>query len=406
MSTFPRQYKAWPSSRRLLLGPGPSLVHPRVLRAMSSPLVGHLDPEFLVMMDEIQVLLRWIFQTDNQFTIAVSGTGSAAMEMAIVNLIEPGDQVIVGKNGDFGSRIAEMVTRCGGSVLGIEVPWGEAIPVQRVIQLLETHAPVKAVVLVHAETSTGVRQPLENIGQLCHNHNALFIVDAVTSLGGLPVKVDAWQIDACYSATQKCLSCPPGLAPLTLSDRALHVIRKRKTRCPSWYLDCFLVSDYWTEEKRTYHHTAPISMAFALREALWLIHEEGLDTRFTRHRQNSQALRAGLDALGFTLVPAPDESLPSLTCVALPEWVNDKATRSRLLQHFNIEIGGGLGPFAGKVWRIGLMGESSTFESVITLLCALEQVCLKAIPSYSWGQAVGAALQAYASHSRIEHPPF
>lgn len=403
MTSFSHNYKELNPSRRLLLGPGPSLVHPRVLRAMSTPLVGHLDPEFLVIMDEIQNLLRWLFQTKNELTIAVSGTGSAAMEAAIVNLIEPGDQVIVGKNGAFGSRLAQMVTRCGGKVLEIEVPWGQPIPLEQVTHLLETVGPIKAVALVHAETSTGVWQPLENIGQRCHDHNALLIVDAVTSLGGVPVKVDAWHIDACYSATQKCLSCPPGLAPLTFSDRALQVIRNRKTPCQSWYLDSTLVADYWTQGKRTYHHTAPISMAYALREALRLISEEGLETRIARHQQNWQALRAGLEALGFQLLPAPNHSLPTLTCVTLPNWLEDNTVRSTLLQDFNIEVGGGLGPLAGKVWRIGLMGESSTFDSVMTLLAVLEQIRAKITTVPSSGQAVASALQTYSDLQRPDY---
>jgi len=401
MPNSPHTYKDLAPPRRLLLGPGPSMVHPRVLRAMSTPLLGHLDPEFLAIMDEIQELLRWIFQTDNALTIAVSGTGSAAMETAIVNLIEPGDRVVVGINGVFGTRIAQMVTRCGGTVVAIEVPWGQPIPLDRITHVLQTAGPIKAVALVHAETSTGVWQSLEHIGPLCHDHGALLIVDAVTSLGGIPVQVDAWHIDACYSATQKCLSCPPGLAPLTFSQRAQDVLRNRNTPCQSWYLDCTLVADYWTEGKRTYHHTAPISMSYALREALRLIHEEGLEARFSRHQRNSQALRAGLEALGFALVPPAEQSLPTLTCASLPEWLDDKTARSTLLQDFNIEVGGGLGPLAGKVWRIGLMGESSTFESVMTLLAALEQICSHVAPSHSLGQSITAALKEY---SAFAHP--
>ena len=362
---------------------------------MSTPLIGHLDPEFLAIMDEIQELLRWLFHTNNAFTIAVSGTGSAAMETAIVNLIEPGDRVIVGMNGIFGARIAQMVTRCGGTVVEIHADWGRPIPLEHIAHQLQTAGPIKAVAIVHAETSTGVWQPLDNLGALCHDHDALLIVDAVTSLGGVPVQVDAWHIDACYSATQKCLSCPPGLAPLTLSDRALRVICHRNAPCQSWYLDCSLVADYWTEGKRTYHHTAPISMAYALREALRLIHEEGLEARFARHQRNSLALRAGLEALGFAIVPTPDNSLPTLTCVSLPEWLDDKTGRSTLLHDFHIEVGGGLGPLAGKVWRIGLMGESSTFDSVVTLLAALEHLSSQANPSVPPGQAVRAALLEY-----------
>ena len=395
---FSKQCNETPS-RRILLGPGPSLVHPRVLQAMNAPLIGHLDPAFLTIMNEIQELLRWLFRTKNDFTIAVSGTGSAAMETTIVNLIESGDKVIVGINGVFGNRIAQMVTRCGGNVIEITAPWGECISFNQVAHLLQTAGPIKAVALVHAETSTGAWQPLEGLGPLCHQHGALLIVDAVTSLGGIPVEVDDWQIDACYSATQKCLSCPPGLAPLTLNNRALEVIKQRKTPCQSWYLDCTLIADYWKEGKRTYHHTAPISMAYALREALLLIHEEGLSVRFVRHEQNSQALLAGLEKLGFSLVPDLQHSLPTLTCVTTPEWVDDKSTRSTLLQDYHIEVGGGLGPLAGKVWRIGLMGESSTFDSVITLLGSIERIHRTTNRSISPGEATKAALNKYAAIS-------
>ena len=397
MPEFAKKYNELTPSGRILLGPGPSLVHPRVLRAMSTPLIGHLDPEFLTIMDEIQELLRWLFQTNNQFTIAVSGTGSAAMETVIANLIESGDKVIVGINGVFGSRIAQMVKRCGGSVIEITAPWGESISLDQVAHLLQTAGPIKAVALVHAETSTGVWQPLDNVGPLCHQHDALLIIDAVTSLGGIPVEVDDWHIDACYSATQKCLSCPPGLAPLTLSNRALEVIKKRKTPCQSWYLDCTLISDYWTEGKRTYHHTAPISMAYALREALRLVYEEGLPPRFARHQRNSQALRAGLEKLDFSLVPDSKHSLPTLTCVSTPEWVDDKTTRLTLLRDYHIEVGGGLGPLAGKVWRIGLMGESSTFDSVVTLLDSIEMIRSATDQSISPGEATKAALNEYAA---------
>ena len=397
-----KKYNELTPSGRILLGPGPSLVHPRVLRAMSTPLIGHLDEEFLTIMNEIQELLRWLFQTDNQFTIAVSGTGSAAMETAIANLIESGDKVIVGINGVFGNRIAQMITRCGGTVIEITAPWGKSIPFNQIAHLLQTAGAIKAVALVHAETSTGVWQPLEGVGALCHQHDALLIVDAVTSLGGIPVEVDGWHIDACYSATQKCLSCPPGLAPLTLSNRALEVIRKRKTPCQSWYLDCTLIADYWTEGKRTYHHTAPISMAYALREGLRLIYEEDLPVRFARHQKNSQALRAGLETLGFSLVPDLKHSLPTLTCVSIPEWVDDKSTRSTLLRNYQIEVGGGLGPLAGKVWRIGLMGESSTFNSVITLLSSLERIRSTTDRSISLGKATKAALNKYATMAASE----
>ena len=378
-------------SRRLLLGPGPSLVHPRVLKAMATPLIGHLDPEFLQIMDETQTLLRWLFRTTNTFTIAVSGTGSAAMETTIVNLVEPGDSVIVGINGVFGTRLASMIERCGGKPIRIEVPWGQTVEPRHIAQALTESGPIKAVAIVHAETSTGVLQPLEEIGDLCRKHHALFIVDTVTSLGGIPVEVDAWHIDACYSATQKCLSCPPGLAPLTLSARAMTAVRNRRHPCQSWYLDCSLIGDYWTDTKRTYHHTAPISMVYALRESLRLIQEEGLENRFTRHRLHSDALIAGLQALGFQLLPAWDCHLPPLTCVTLPADVDDVATRKTLLNDYRIEVGGGLGPLSGKVWRIGLMGESSRTEYVLSLLSVLEHLYSKSTQGHVQGESLKAA---------------
>lgn len=378
--------------RRLLLGPGPSMVHPRVLQALSAPLLGHLDPAFLTVMNDIQQSLRPLFATTNPFTIAVSGTGSAGMEAAIVNVVEPGDPVIVGVNGVFGTRLATVVERCGGKAIKLEVPWGQVIPPDTIETALRRSSPVKAVVLVHAETSTGAWQPLEPVGAMCRNHQALLIVDAVTSLGGIPVDVDRWGIDVCYSATQKCLSCPPGLAPLTLSPKALSVIKSRRTPCQSWYLDMGLVADYWAEGSRAYHHTAPISMLYALRESLRLIEQEGLPARFARHRLNSDALVAGLTELELTPLPAAEHRLPMLICVTVPPHVDEAAVRLQLLQQFGIEIGGGLGPLKGKVWRIGLMGESCTEANVLTFLNALEEIFIR----YGWLSTPGIALQAAA----------
>lgn len=378
--------------RRLLLGPGPSMVHPRVLQALATPLVGHLDPAFLTVMNDIQTLLRRVFSTTNQFTIAVSGTGSAGMETAIVNVVEPGDAVIIGINGVFGTRLAAIVERCGGKAIRVDVPWGQVIEPERIAAALRQSSPVKAVALVHAETSTGAWQPLEPIGALCRRYNALLIVDAVTSLAGIPVEVDRWDIDVCYSATQKCLSCPPGLAPLTLSDRALSVVKNRRSPCQSWYFDLSLIADYWTEHHRTYHHTAPISMLYALREALCVIEEEGLPSRFVRHELNSRALLAGLVALGLDPLPPPDRRLPTLICVTIPAHIDEAAVRSQLLETFGIEIGGGLGPLKGKVWRIGLMGESSTEANVLTLLNAIEEIGIRS----GWVSTPGSALQAAA----------
>ena len=318
--------------RRLLLGPGPSMVHPRVLQALATPLVGHLDPTFLRVMTDIQTLLRRVFSTTNQFTIAVSGTGSAGMEAAVVNVVEPGDAVIVGVNGVFGTRLATVVERCGGKAIRLEVPWGQVIEADTIAAALQQSRPVKAVVLVHAETSTGAWQPLEPISDLCRMYNALLIVDAVTSLGGIPVEVDRWGIDVCYSATQKCLSCPPGLAPLTLSERALSVIKHRRSPCQSWYLDLSLIAEYWTEQNRAYHHTAPISMLYALREALRLIEEEGLPARFARHQLNSRALLAGLKALGLDPLPPIDRRLPTLSCVTIPAHIDEAASAPSCLR--------------------------------------------------------------------------
>ena len=378
--------------RRLLLGPGPSQVHPRVLHAMAAPLLGHLDPVFLGLMNDIQVLLRRTFATVNPFTIAISGTGSAGMEAAVVNLVEPGDAVVVGINGVFGTRLAILVERCGGKAIRVEAPWGRIIEPEVIASALQRASPVKAVALVHAETSTGVWQPIEPVGRLCRDYNALFIVDTVTSLGGAPVEVDRWGIDACYSATQKCLSCPPGLSPFTLSDRALVAIKNRRTACQSWYLDMALVADYWAEQTRVYHHTAPISMLYALREGLRLVEEERLATRYARHRLNSSALTAGLMALGFDPLPLSGQRLPMLSCVSVPAQIDEAAVRSRLLETYGIEIGGGLGPLKGKVWRIGLMGESSTEANVLTLLNALEELGIQS----GWISTPGVSLQAAA----------
>ena len=378
--------------RRLLLGPGPSMVHPRVLQALSMPLLGHLDPDFLAVMNDIQTLLRQTFATTNRFTIAISGTGSAGMEASIVNLVEPGDAVIVGINGVFGTRLATVVERCGGKAIRVEAPWGQIIEQDAVEAALQRSGPVKAIALVHAETSTGAWQPIEPVGRLCRSRNALFIVDAVTSLGGIPVEVDRWGIDVCYSGTQKCLSCPPGLAPFTMSERALATIKQRRTPCQSWYLDMGLIADYWAEGSRAYHHTAPISMLYALREALRLVEEEGLSARFARHQLNSDALVAGLTALGLAPLPAAGHRLPMLTCVTVPAHIDEAAVRTQLLQTFGIEIGGGLGPLKGKVWRIGLMGESSAESNVLTLLNALEEIGIRS----GWVSTPGVALQAAA----------
>ena len=366
------------------------MVHPRVLRALSTPLLGHLDPAFLAVMDDVQTLLRFVFHTENRFTIAVSGTGSAGMEASIVNIVEPGDTVIVGINGVFGTRWATIVERCGGKVIPVEAPWGQPIEPAVIEQALSRSGPVKAVAIVHAETSTGVWQPLEQISALCRKHDTLFLVDAVTSLGGAPIEIDHWGIDVCYSATQKCLSCPPGLSPFTLSNRALTSIKARRTPCQSWYLDMAMIADYWAEGTRAYHHTAPISMLYALREALRLVEEEGLPARFARHQLNSEALIAGLTELGFPPLATAGYRLPMLICVTVPSDLPEAEIRMTLLSTYGIEIGGGLGPLKGKVWRIGLMGESSTEAHVLTFLNALETIFIRG----GWLSTPGIALQA------------
>jgi len=380
---------------RLLLGPGPSPVHPRVYRAMTTPQLGHLDPQFLVIMNEVQAQLRFAFQTANPFTIAVSGTGSAGMEAALVNVIEPGDTVVICAAGVFGNRMADIVGRCGGKLVKLEVPWGQVFPHAAIEEALKKHAPVKAVGIVHAETSTGAQQPMDGLGKLCHAHGALLVVDTVTSLGGVPVEVDGWEADAVYSGTQKCLSCPPGLAPFTLSPRALDAVRARRTKVQSWYLDAGMVADYWAEGKRVYHHTAPITMVYALREALRLVCEEGLEPRFARHRRNAAALIAGFAALGAKPLSADGQRLPSLNAVTPPEGIDEAAVRKYVLAEHDIEIGGGLGPLAGKLWRIGLMGYGSSQANVLAVLSAIEQGMRKQGKAVAPGTAASAALRAY-----------
>ena len=357
---------------RLLLGPGPSNVHPRVLRAMATPLVGHLDPEFITIMDETKRLLQYVFQTDNYLTLPVSGTGSAGMEAALCNLIEPGDKVVVCVKGLFGERMCDIVTRCQGELIRVEAEWGRIIEPEQVESALKG-SKVKLVAIVHGETSTGVLQPLTDISCLVHEHGALLLIDAVTSLGGCPVKVDEWKLDAVYSGTQKCLSCPPGLAPITFGPRAAEAISARRTKVQSWYLDMTMIQRYWGQE-RFYHHTAPISMCYALREALRLIHEEGLEARWQRHELNHRALMAGLQAMGLQPFAQAGHWLPSLNAVRVPEGISDSKVRGRLLQEYGIEIGGGLGKLKGQIWRIGLMGYNSAKRTVMMCLSALEDV--------------------------------
>ena len=357
---------------RLLLGPGPSNVHPTVLQAMNTPLVGHLDPAFLKLMDEIQSLLRYVWQTENSLTIAVSGTGTAAMEAAIANITEPGDVVLVGVNGYFGHRLVDMSRRYGADVPTITKPWGQTFTLDEIRTALETYRPV-ILALVHAETSTGARQPLEGVGELCREFDCLLLVDTVTSMGAVPLFLDAWGVDLAYSCSQKGLGCPPGASPLTVSARAMEKFHQRSTQVANWYLDISLLSKYWGKE-RTYHHTAPINLYYALREALRLITEEGLANCWQRHQRNAEYLWDGLENLGLTLHVERDLRLPTLTTVRIPDGVDGKAIARQLLQEYGIEIGNGLGELAGQVWRVGLMGFNSDKENVKRLLEALRQV--------------------------------
>jgi alanine-glyoxylate transaminase/serine-glyoxylate transaminase/serine-pyruvate transaminase len=357
---------------RLLLGPGPSMAAPSVLESMSRPLIGHLDPAFADMMDQIKEMLRAVFQTKNRMTFPVSGTGSAGMEFCFVNLIEPGDEVVIGVNGVFGGRMVDVAERCGAKVTRVEAPWGRIIEPEQIAAALEGRK-TKLVAVVHAETSTGALTPIPEISKLAHKAGALMLIDTVTSLGGCPVEIDAWGIDAVYSGTQKCLSAPPGLAPVSLSERALKIAGTRKTKVQSWYLDVNLLSSYWGAE-RVYHHTAPISMNYAMHEALRLVLEEGLEARFARHERNHIHLKEGLAQLGLEIASQPGHQLWQLNSVTVPEGVDEANVRARLLSDFGIEIGAGLGPLKGKVWRIGLMGESSSADNVDIVLNALGQI--------------------------------
>lgn len=360
---------------RLLLGPGPSNAHPTVLQAMNTSPVGHLDPAFLALMDEIQSLLRYVWQTDNPLTIAVSGTGTAAMEATIANAVEPGDVVLIGVAGYFGNRLVDMAGRYGADVRTITKPWGQVFNLDELQTALKTHRPA-ILALVHAETSTGARQPLEGVADLCREFDTLLLVDTVTSLGGVPLFLDAWGVDLAYSCSQKGLGCPPGASPFTMSARAVEKLQQRQTKVANWYLDMLLLGKYWGAE-RTYHHTAPINLYYALREALRLLAEEGLANSWQRHQKNVEYLWEGLENLGLSMHVEQQYRLPTLTTVCIPAGVDGKAIARQLLNEHNIEIGGGLGELAGKVWRVGLMGFNSRKESVDQLLAALRQILPK-----------------------------
>lgn len=384
--------------QRTLMGPGPSDVSPRVLEALGRPTVGHLDPTFSGMMEELKELLRYAFRTANALTFPVSGPGSAGMEMCIANLVEPGDRVIVCRNGVFGGRMIENVERCGGIPVVVDEPWGRAVDPDKLEDALEAGPRPKAVAFVHAETSTGAQSDGATLVEIARRYDCLTVVDAVTSLGGTPVEVDSWGADAVYAGSQKCLSCVPGLSPVTFSERALAAIRGRKSKVQSWFLDLNLVLSYWGEGKRSYHHTAPVNSLYALHEALLILKEEGIERAWVRHERNHQALRAGVEALGLALIVPEPERLPQLNAVSVPSGIDEAEVRRRLLGEYDLEIGAGLGALAGKIWRVGLMGHGSTPKNVLLCLGALEAVLRDMGAPVEGGASVDAARAWYASH--------
>ncbi|MDE0019131.1 MAG: alanine--glyoxylate aminotransferase family protein [Candidatus Poribacteria bacterium] len=380
---------------RVLLGPGPSEANPRVLKAMTTPMLGYLDTKFVDVMDDTVALLRQVFGTENRLTLPVSGTGTAGMEAALANVVEPGDGVVVGINGYFGERIANIAARCGGVVTTVEAEWGTHISAEKIAEAIAKISAPKLVALVHGETSTGILQPLTDAIEIARSSGALFLADCVTSLGGQPVDMDARGIDIAYSCTQKCLAGPPGLSPISFSERAVDVIRNRKTPIQSFYLDMTLLEKYWQGEKRSYHHTVSMSMIYALREALRVVLEEGLAARYERHELNARALLAGAKAIG--LQPAAEQGYraPMLTTLRIPNGIDDATIRKRLITDYGIEIGAGLGIFAGKAWRIGLMGESANERNVMLVLNALEKLLIEFGHNTAPGTAVHAASQVY-----------
>jgi alanine-glyoxylate transaminase/serine-glyoxylate transaminase/serine-pyruvate transaminase len=381
---------------RTLMGPGPSDVPPQVLEALGRPTIGHLDPQFVALMDDIKRLLQYVFQTENELTLPISAPGSAGMEAAFVNLIEPGDKVIVCQNGVFGGRMKENVERCGATAIMVEDTWGTAVSLEKVEQAFANNDNIKALAFVHAETSTGVRSDAEALASIARKNNALVIMDTVTGLAGIPVEVDAWGIDCAYSGTQKCLSCTPGIAPITFSQKAQDVIANRNTKVQSWFLDMQLIMGYWgANTKRAYHHTAPVNAMYALHESLRLVEAESLAAAHARHALHHTALVAGLEAMGLSMAVAADIRLPQLNAVNIPEGVDDAAVRSALLEQFDLEIGAGLGALAGKTWRIGLMGFSAKAVNVRKCLLALETVLSAQGANITSGQALAAAQAVY-----------
>jgi alanine-glyoxylate transaminase/serine-glyoxylate transaminase/serine-pyruvate transaminase len=380
------------------MGPGPSDVPPRILEALGRPTIGHLDPKFIDLMDEVKALLQYVMQTENALTLPISAPGSAGMEACFVNLVEPGEKVVVCQNGVFGGRMKENAERCGANVVLLQDAWGSAVDPQQLEDALKANPDAKLVAFVHAETSTGAQSDARTLVELAHRHDCLTIVDAVTSLAGTPVKVDEWEIDALYSGSQKCLSCVPGIAPVTFSERALHKITNRGHKVQSWFLDMNLVMGYWgTGTRRAYHHTAPVNAMYALHEALLMVQEEGLENAWTRHRRNHEALKAGLEAMGLAFIVDEVHRLPQLNAVAIPAGVDDAAVRARLLQEHHLEIGAGLGDLAGKVWRIGLMGYSSRIENITQCLAALDGVLADMQAPVAHGVALPAAEKILAA---------
>ena len=382
--------------QKVLLGPGPSSVHPRVLQALSLPVMGHLDPAFFQVMDDVCDMLRLVFHTENTMTVPISSTGTGAMETACANIIEPGDSVLICRNGYFGNRLGDIAERCGATVHLMDTPWGKAVDPQMLKDELKKHPGLKAVGLVHAETSTGVLSDVKELVDVVHEDGALTIVDAVTSLGGHDVRMDDWGIDVCYSATQKCLGAPPGLAPISLSPAAMDVVAKRPTKVQSFYFNLKDLEAYWSQT-RAYHHTSPINMTYALREALRMMMEEGLENRIQRHARVAAALRAGAEALGLSLLAEEGHRLNPLTTLSIPEGIEDAKVRRALLNDYDIEIGGGLGEFAGKAWRIGLMGESAREKNVFALLSALETILSKEGYEVAFGASLSAAQRGIAT---------
>ena len=391
-------YRAFHPPLRTLMGPGPSDVPPRVLEALGRPTIGHLDPRFIDLMDEVKTLLHYVMQTENPLTMPISAPGSAGMEACFVNLVQPGDKVIVCQNGVFGGRMKENVERCGAQAIMVQDAWGTAVDPQKLEDALNANPDASLVAFVHAETSTGAQSDVKTLVELAHRHDCLTIVDAVTSLAGSPLKVDEWQIDALYSGTQKCLSCVPGISPVSFSERAQHRISNREHKVQSWFLDMNLIMGYWGQgARRAYHHTAPVNAMYALHESLRMVHEEGLENAWERHQRNHEALKAGLEAMGLSFVVDEAHRLPQLNAVSIPEGVDDAAVRTRLLEEHHLEIGAGLGELAGKVWRIGLMGYSSRIENVTQCLGALDAVLADMGAPVNHGVALPAAEKILAA---------